>query len=179
MCNFEDVTKPPTASLWSGLLTFTHSRDTYTRTLPIRSVLINGMCLFEASVRKANAEISAELTSHTSPFCNDYNKLQSFAFWSLCSFFPHAKNCAFIFLTHTQVRLFLTCGSPCVCSTRMRGTVLRKPPRRRSGITRGRYFSMRVPTVFPASDGQFCRESTLYEWWKKYRHGPERWGNSI
>ena len=67
--------------------------------------------------------------------------------------FPHAKNCAFIFLTHTQVRLFLTCGSPCVCSTRMRGTVLRKPPRRRSGITRGRYFSMRVPPVFPASDG--------------------------
>ena len=93
--------------------------------------------------------------------------------------FPHAKNCAFIFLTHTQVRLFLTCGSPCVCSTRMRGTVLRKPPRRRSGIIRGRYLSMRVPPVFPASDGQFCRESTLYEWWKKYRHGPERWGNSI
>ena len=81
---------------------------------PIRSVLINGMCIFEMSVRKANAEISAELTSHTSPFCNDYNPLQSFAFWSLCSFFPHAKNCAFIFLTHIQVRLFLTCGSPCV-----------------------------------------------------------------
>ena len=72
------------------------------------------MCLFEVSVRKANAEISAELTSHTSPFCNDYNLLQSFAFWSLYSFFPHAKNCAFIFLTHAQVRLFLTCGSPCV-----------------------------------------------------------------
>ena len=81
---------------------------------PIRSALINGMCNFGMSVRKANAEISAELTSHTSPFCNDYNKLQSFAFRSLCSFFPHAKNCAFIFLTHTQVRLFLTCGSPCV-----------------------------------------------------------------
>ena len=28
--------------------------------------------------------------------------------------FPHAKNCAFIFLTLAQVRLFLTCGSPCV-----------------------------------------------------------------
>ena len=38
---------------------------------------------------------------------------------------------------------------------------------------------MRVPTVFPASDGQFCKESTLYEWWKKYRRGPERWGISI
>ncbi len=38
---------------------------------------------------------------------------------------------------------------------------------------------MRVPPVFPASDVNFCRESTLYEWWKKYRHGPERWGISI
>ncbi len=38
---------------------------------------------------------------------------------------------------------------------------------------------MRVPTVFPVSDVHFCRESTLYEWWKKYRRGPERWGNSI
>ena len=51
----------------------------------IQGVLINGMCLFEVSVRKANAEISAELDG----------------------------------------------------CTRMRGTVLRKPPRRRSGITRG------------------------------------------
>ena len=101
MCDFKDVIKPPTASLWSGLLTFTHSRDTYTRTLSIQSVLIHGMCLFGVSVRKANAEISAE-----------------------------QDGC-----------------------TRMRGTVLRKPPRRRSGITRGRYFSMRVPPVFPASDG--------------------------
>ena len=56
------------------------------------------------------------------PYCNDCNnKLQPFAFWSWCSFIPRAKNCAFIFLTHTQVRLFLTCVSPCVCSTRMRG----------------------------------------------------------
>ena len=61
---------------------------------PIRSVLINGLCLFGVSVRKANAEISAE-----------------------------QDGC-----------------------TRMRGTVLRKPPRRRSGIIRERYLSMRVPT---------------------------------
>ena len=37
MCNFEDVTKPPTASLWSGLLTFTHLRGTYSRNVLIRS----------------------------------------------------------------------------------------------------------------------------------------------
>ena len=101
MCNFKDVTKPPTASLWSGLLMYTHSKGTYTRNVLIQSVLINGMCIFGVSVRKANAEISAE-----------------------------QDGC-----------------------TRMRGTVLRKPPHRRSGITRGRYLSMRVPPVFPASDG--------------------------
>ena len=33
---------------------------------PIRSVLINGMCIFGVSVRKANAEISAELDDCTS-----------------------------------------------------------------------------------------------------------------
>ena len=53
------------------------------------------MYLFEVSVRKANAEISAELASHTSPFCNDYNKLQSFAFWYLCSFFPTRQKLRF------------------------------------------------------------------------------------
>ena len=121
-------------------VTKVYSERTYKRTVQLRR--------WKTS-RNGGEQISAELTSHTSPFCNDYNKLQSFAFWSLCSFFPHAKNCAFIFLSHTQVRLFLTCGSPCVCSTRMRGIVLRKPPRRRSGITRGRYLSMRVPPVFP------------------------------
>ena len=103
--------------------------------------------------RNGGEQISAELTSHTSPFCNDYNKLQSFAFWSLCSFFPHAKNCAFIFLTHTQVRLFLTCGSPCVCSTSDCAVLLRSWRTKRGDITRGRYLSMRVPPVFPASDG--------------------------
>ena len=33
---------------------------------PIRSVLINGMCIFGVSVRKANAEISAEQDGCTS-----------------------------------------------------------------------------------------------------------------
>ena len=41
--------------MWSGLLIYTHSRDTYTRTLPIRSVLINGMCVFEDGTRAATA----------------------------------------------------------------------------------------------------------------------------
>ena len=37
----------------------------------IRSVLINVMCDFGVSVRKANAKISAELTSHTSSLVFD------------------------------------------------------------------------------------------------------------
>ena len=90
---------------------------------PIRSVLINGMCIFEVSVRKANAEISAELTSHTSPFCNDYNKLQSFVFLSLCSFFPHAKNCAYLSYSHSSSLVFdvreplcaVRATAPCCC----------------------------------------------------------------
>ena len=56
------------------------------------------MCIFGVSVRKANAKISAELTSHISPFCNDYNKLQSFAFWSLCSFSHTPKTALSSFL---------------------------------------------------------------------------------
>ena len=62
---------------------------------PIRSVLINGLCLFEVSVRKANAEISAELMSHTSPFCNDYNKLQSVAFLVFVFLFPTRQKLRF------------------------------------------------------------------------------------
>ena len=85
------------------------------------------MCIFGVSVRKANAEISAEQDG---------------------------------------------CTSDCAVLLRSRRT-------KRGGIISERHFSMRVPTVFPASDGQLCRESTLHEWWKKYRRGPERWGNSI
>ena len=82
------------------------------------------MCIFGVSVRKANAKISAELTSHTSPFCNDYNKLQSFAFWSLCSFFPHAKNCAFIFSYSRTSSLVFDVREPlCVWYERLRRVV--------------------------------------------------------
>ena len=71
-------------------------------TSPIRSVLINGMCLFGVSVRKANAEISAEQDGCTS-------------------------DCAVLLATAWRTK--------------------------RGGIIRGRYLSMRVPPVFPASDG--------------------------
>ena len=81
--------------------------------------------------------------------------------------------------SHTSSLVFDVCEPLGVCSTSDCAVLLRSRRTKRGGITRGRYLSMRVPPVFPASDGQFCRESTLYEWWKKYRRGPERWGNSI
>ena len=58
------------------------------------------MCDFEDRTRAATAATvsNAELTSHTSPFCNDYNKLQSFAFWSLCSFSHTPKTALSSFL---------------------------------------------------------------------------------
>ena len=108
LCNFEGVTKPPTARLWSGLLTFTHSRDTYSRTVLIRSALINGMCIFEDGTRAATAasKSSVGLTSHTSPFCNDYNPSQSFAFWSLCSFSHTPKTALSSFLLSHKFACF-------------------------------------------------------------------------
>ena len=64
-------------------------------------------------------------------------------------FFPRAKNCAFIFLTHTQARLFLTCGSLCVCSTSDCAVLLRSRRTKRGGIMSARYLSMRVLSVVP------------------------------
>ena len=73
--------------------------------------------------RNGGEQISAELTSHTSPFCNDYNKLQSFAFWSLCSFFPHAKNCAYLSYSHSSSLVFDVREPLCVWYERLRRVV--------------------------------------------------------
>ena len=100
MCNFEDVTKPPTASLWSGLLTFTHLRGTYSRNVLIRSVLIHEMRNFEDGTRAATvaSKSSAELTSHTSPFCK---RLQQVAIVCLSVF-------VFLFPTRQKLRFHLS-----------------------------------------------------------------------
>ncbi len=45
---------------------YTHSMRTYIQTVLVKSVLISEMCLFGVSVRKANAEISAEQDGCTS-----------------------------------------------------------------------------------------------------------------
>ena len=90
-----------------------------------------------------------ELTSHTSPFCNDYNKLQSFAFLVFVFLFPTRQKLRFhLSYSHTSSLVFDVREPLCV-QYENAWTVLRKPPRRRSGITRARYLSMRVPPVFP------------------------------
>ncbi len=94
MCDFEDLTNPPTASLWSGLLTFTYSRGTYSRGTYSRTVQLQR----RNTSRNGGEQISAELKSHTSPFCNDYNKLQSFAFWVF----------VFLFSTRQKLRFHLS-----------------------------------------------------------------------
>ena len=103
MCYFEDGTKPPTASLWSGLFDislfkghlyylFAYSERTYKRYV---------QNLRRNTSRNGGEQISAEQNG---------------------------------------------CTSDCAVLLRSRRT-------KRSGITSGRYLSMRVPPVFPASDG--------------------------
>ena len=57
-------------------------------------------------VATAASKSSVGLTSHTSPFCNDYNKLQSFAFWSLCSFSHTPKTVLSSFLLTPKFTCF-------------------------------------------------------------------------
>ena len=63
--------------------------------------------------------------------------------------FPTRQKLRFHLITQTQVRLFLTYGSPCVCSTSDCAMLLRSRRTKRGGITRGRYLSMRVLSVVP------------------------------
>ena len=72
---------------------------------------------------------------------------------SLCSSSHTAKNFAFIFDIQALVRLFLSCGSPCVRSTSDCAVLLRSWRTKDGGIMRELPISMRVPTVSPANDG--------------------------
>ena len=75
----------------------------------IRSVLINGMCNFKDGIGAATAATapSVGLTSHTSPFCNDYNKLQSFAFLVFVFLFPTRQKLRFhLSYSHTSSLVF-------------------------------------------------------------------------
>ena len=82
-------------------------------------------------------------------------------FWSLCSF-SHTPKTALIFLTRTQVRLFLTCGSPCVQYERLR-RVVAEPAHKAWWHKKGTipiYASADFPSL---SDVYLKRESTMFE----------------
>ena len=61
--------------------TNTYSERTYKRYVQLR--------------RRNTSRNGGELTSHTSPFCNDYNKLQSFAFLAFVFLFPTRQKLRF------------------------------------------------------------------------------------
>ncbi len=93
-----------------------HCTQAVKRTL-IRSLLINGMCKFADGTRAARRRAYERRTFVThKPICFNRNKLQLFAF-VLCVPRPTRQKLRFHHITRTQVRLFLTCGNPCACST--------------------------------------------------------------
>ena len=67
--------------------------------------------------------------------------------WFFVLLFPHYKNFAFIFNMQALVRLFLSCGSPCVRSTSACAVLLCSWRTKDGGITRELSLSMRVPLV--------------------------------
>ena len=87
------------------------------RTL-IQGVLIHSMCLFEDGFRAAAAaSLGAPSFRRTQvPFASTTISC-SCSPWFFVLLFPHDKNFAFIFDMQALVRLFLSCGSPCVRST--------------------------------------------------------------
>ena len=115
--------------------------------------------------------MSAELSSHTSPIAPTATYC-SCSLWFFVLLFPHDENCAFIFATPALVRLFSSCVS-LVCVVRECVAFCCVAPRMRSDIMRGLSLSMRVPTVSPANDENFCRELSLTEWWEKSPKGKE------
>ena len=118
--------------------------------MSVQGVLINGMCNFKDGTRAARRrEKRAPSFRRTqAPFASTTTSC-SCSPWFFVLLFPHDKNFAFIFDMQALVRLFLSCGSPCVRSTSDCAVLLRSWRTKRSDITRGRYLSMRVPSVSP------------------------------
>ena len=116
----------------------------------IQSVLINGMCNFKDGTRAATAaSLGAPSFRRTqAPFASTTTSC-SCSPWFFVLLFPHDKNFAFIFNMKALVRLFLSCGSPCVRSTSDCAVLLRSWRTKRSDITSGRYLSIRVLSVVP------------------------------
>ncbi len=139
----------------------------------IQGVLINGMCDFADGTRAARRRAYERRAFVThKPICFNCNLLQLFAF-VLCVPLPTRQKLRFHHITQTQVRLFLTCGNPCACSTSDCAVWMRSWRTKRSGIISEMPLSMRVPSVSPTNDDNLCREMSLTEWWEKSPRGKE------
>ena len=106
------------------------------------------MCNFKDGTRAARrrAKRAPSFRRTQAPFASTTTSC-SCSPWFFVLLFPHDKNFAFIFDMQALVRLFLSCGSPCVRSTSDCAVLLRSRRTKRSDITRGRYLSIRVPLI--------------------------------
>ena len=124
---------------------------------PIRSVLIHGIRSFEDETRAATAAShgAPSFRRTQAPFASTTTDC-SCSPWFFVLLFPHDKNFAFIFDMQALVRLFLSCGSPCVRSTSDCAVWLRSRRTKRSGISRG------IVPIYASADFPSCeRCSTL------------------
>ena len=141
------------------------------------------MCNFEdgtrAARRRENGAPSFRRTQ--APFASTTTSY-SCSPWFFVLLFPHDKNFAFIFNMQALVRLFLSCGSPCVRSTSdcavllaMLGAQAQWHGFQPICITNTPYAVRCLPrtsdcyavnrvSVSPTNDDCFCRELPLFEW---------------
>ena len=108
------------------------------------------MCVFEDGFRAATAaSLGAPSFRRTqAPFASTTTSC-SCSPWFFVLLFPHYKNFAFIFNMQTLVRLFLSCGNPCVRSTSDCAVLLRSRRTKRSGTAFSRFVlqTPRMPFV--------------------------------
>ena len=113
----------------------------------IRSVFIHGICLFEdgIGVARRRPQRAPSFRRTQAPFASTTTSC-SCSPWFFVLLFPHDKNFAFIFDMQALVRLFLSCGSPCVRSTSDCAVLLRSW-RTKDGGTAFSRFVLQTPRM--------------------------------
>ena len=110
------------------------------------------------SSRSGGEPWSAELSSHTSAFCFNHNKLQLFAL-VLCAPLPTRQKTSLSSLIYKHKFACFCRAGVLVCVVQATAPCCWHAWRtKRSGIMSERYLSMRVPIVFPTNYDCFCRE---------------------
>ena len=154
--------------------------------------LIHGICIFEDGFRAATAaSLGAPSFRRTQAPFDSTTTSCSCSPWFFVLLFPHDKNFAFIFDMQALVRLFLSCGSPCVRSTSDCAVLMATPAHKGRWhgfqpicIATAPYavrclqrtsdcYEVNRVSVSPTNDVFFCRELPLFEWWEKSPEGKE------